>query len=192
VLNRFVAPAVALLALALAPTAMAQTPTNPDTATARLVDVDATVTGQGDDTIDATVDFEDNGDRLRVTGTGTGFRPGAQYLTLIYDRGSQGPGQNPTAPCVPSQQNNISYGRMFVGIWAPLGASQRSLLPVNQTNGQRTPLFDGTQLNIGTSSVRRLDQQAANQAELDLQACGRLRSTNALTSSLAELLARLR
>lgn len=121
---------LALGATLLAPTgANAGTITNPDMATAQLVQFQ----GSG---ISATVNLSDNGLLLTANGTSTGMDPNSQYISLIYGLQSNSdvtPPLTGPGPCVDDgtlgdvipvgpgavQFSPVATLRMLQGMWLP-------------------------------------------------------------------------
>ena len=136
------AAAAAALPLALASPATAA-PTQ--SATVTIVPVVAGATER------ATVTMMANPDGLgfTATGTGTGFNPLSQYVSLAYGLNSVPVATNGTPPCADDGtlgDPNTSTLRMFIGAWLPVLGSNRAL-----AGTQPTTTLD----QVNTVSLRR-------------------------------------
>nr|WP_042189159.1 hypothetical protein [Kibdelosporangium sp. MJ126-NF4]CEL18695.1 hypothetical protein [Kibdelosporangium sp. MJ126-NF4]CTQ98179.1 hypothetical protein [Kibdelosporangium sp. MJ126-NF4] len=84
-----------------------------------------------------------------ATGTGSGFSPVSQYVSLVYGLASVPVQTGPKPPCADDGtlgDPNVSSLRMFVGAWLPVIGGNRSL-----AGNQPTTTLD----QINTMSIRR-------------------------------------
>lgn len=137
------------------------------TARAHLVDISG-------DRIKGTVWFEDDGTRLQVTGSASGFVRERRYFTLVYGVKSQGPREG-SNPC--GRDDTLNFEQMLIAEWLPASGTQRTLAtPVPK-------LTVGLE-QIRTASVRQLTapllpdvtQDLPPQA-FELRSCGLIKRT---------------
>jgi hypothetical protein len=137
-----VALAAALpLALAASPAAAAPT----QSATVKIVPV---VAG-GTERASVQLQANDGGLGFTAVGTGSGFAPLSQYVSLVYGLASVPVATNGVPPCADDGtlgDPNTSTLRMFVGAWLPVVGTNRTLAGV-----QPTTTID----QINTMSLRR-------------------------------------
>lgn len=130
-----------LAAVGLAGPAVAQGGTR--SATATIVPVAANADEQ------ATVQFQALGGGYTVTGSGSGFDPLTEYVSLAYGRNSVPVQTGGTPPCADDGTLGAPAEatlRMFVGAWLPIVGGNRTLVGTQQLNS----LDD-----INTISIRR-------------------------------------
>lgn len=138
------------------------------TARAHLQDI----SGDG---ITGSVNFEDDGTRLQVTGQARGFVRERRYFSLVYGVRSQGPGEG-SNPC--GRDDTLNFEQMLVAEWLPASGTQRTLATV-------TPKLTVGLEQIRTVSIRQLTapllpdvtQDFPPQA-FELRSCGLIKRTN--------------
>jgi hypothetical protein len=112
----------------------------------------ANLNPSNDSGIQATIVFLDNGSELRVIGTATGLDPNLQYVSLIYDIGS-----DPTT-CVPSifdpEDPNFIIPTMCIGLWDVRRGGAGSLSETNIIDDETGERVYVPLTKIGTVSVR--------------------------------------
>lgn len=142
-MKRFTIAIVALMVMLMA--SLAEVVAQPVTGVANL-------NPTNDSGIQATIVFLDNGSELRVIGTATGLDPNLQYVSLIYDIGS-----DPTT-CVPSifdpDDPNFLIPTMCIGLWDVRRGGAGSLSETNIIDDETGERVYVPLTKIGTVSVR--------------------------------------
>ncbi len=73
----------------------------------------------------ASIQFVDDGVQIYAQGQGSGFLPGRQYVSLVYEtRVTTGPG---ACAVNPNDPNQLNFEQMLVGEWLPLDGTDRTL-----------------------------------------------------------------
>lgn len=71
------------------------------------------------------IQFVDDGVQIYAQGQGSGFDPGRQYVSLVYETNQT---TGPRACAVdPNDPNELNFEQMLVGEWLPLDGTERTL-----------------------------------------------------------------